>query len=61
MPAQAWCTVAYANGYTASYLSERHNRSTNTLSIHRPLPSMLTLTSCASSTATHSMAVYCAP
>ena len=32
----------YAFRYTSSYLMLRHSRSTKTLSMHRPLPSMLT-------------------
>jgi hypothetical protein len=38
-----------------------HSRSTNTLSIQRPLPSMLTRTPLASSTAVNSSAVNCEP
>ena len=42
-PARAAAMLSQACRYTSSYLTLRHSRSTNTLSAHRPLPSMLSL------------------
>lgn len=44
MESLASFTLSYACRYTSSYLRLRQSLSTKTLSIHRPLPSMLILT-----------------
>src|SRR3954449_8180100 len=45
----------------SSYLTLRHSRSTNTLSRHRPRPSMLTATCADSGRPVHAPAVNCTP
>ena len=54
-------TDSYPRRYTSSYFTLRHNRSTNTLSRHRPRPSMLTATPAASNRPVHAPAVNGTP
>ena len=60
-PARAAATPSQACRYTSSYFTLRHSRSTNTLSTHRPLPSLPMATSAPLSTSVNAAPVNCVP